>query len=179
MQKTIQRRLSALERRGSKGQDCSVILLAHYLGGLRPDASTLPAAVARALGFPEERVLFEEFVRILTTGELGRDWTMRVQQAYQRLFVQWGLEPNASPDARIEALNEMFEALPPQWKKWAEAMLDGETADLKAQSEWNELWTAVERGELPEERIAKANRRSRSRARPRRAGSGRHMGRAA
>ena len=174
MQKTIQRRLSALERRRSKGQDCGVILLAHYLGGLRPDASTLPAAVARALGFPEERVLFEEFVRILTTGELGRDWTMRVQQAYQRLLAHWGLEPNVSGDAWIEALNEMFEALPPQWKKWVEAMLDAETADLKAQLQANEVLAALERGELPEEPIAKANRRSRSRARPRRAGTSRH-----
>ena len=33
MQKTIQRRLSALERRGSKGQDCSVILLVSTLFG--------------------------------------------------------------------------------------------------------------------------------------------------
>ena len=178
MQKTIQRRLRALERSRSKGQDCGAILLAHYLGGLRPDnpPTNLGAAHARALGFPDEQSLLEESVRILAAGELGRDWTMRVQQAYQRLFVQWGLEPNASPDARIEALNEMFEALPPELKKWAEAMLE---ANFKAQLEANELWTALERGELPEELIAKANRRSRSRARPRRAGSGRHMGRAA
>ena len=175
MQKTIQRRLSALERRRSKGQDCSVILLAHYLGGLRPDnpPSNLGAAVARAFGFPHKESLLEESVRILevvvATGKFGRAWMMRVQQAYQRLFVQWGLEPNASPDARIEALNEMFEALPPEWKKWAEAMLE---ADFKAQLEAHELWTALERGgELP--------RRSRSRARPRRAGTGRHVARPA
>ena len=178
MQKAIQRRLRALERRRSKGQDSGVILLAHYLGGLRPDdpPSNLGAALARAFGSPDEQSLLEESVRILAAGELGRDWMMRVQQAYQRLFVHWGLEPSASPDARIEALNEMFEALPPEWKKWAEAMLE---ADFKAQLEAHELWTALERGELPEELIAKANRRSRSRARPRRAGSGRHMGRAA
>jgi hypothetical protein len=94
---------------------------------------------------------------------------MRVQQVYQRLFVHWGLEPNASLDARIEALNEMFEALPPELKKWAEAMLE---ANFKAQLEANELWTALERGELPEEL-------SRSRARPRRTGTGRHVGRPA
>ena len=177
MQKTIQRRLRALERRRSKGQDSGVILLAHYLGGLRPDdpPSKLHAAVARALGFPDERGLFEEYERILTTGEFGRDWTMRVQQVYQRLFVHWGLEPNASPDARIEALNEMFEALPSELKKWAESMLE---ADFEAQLQFNELCTALERGELPDF-IAKPYRRSRSRARPRRAGTGRHVARPA
>ena len=161
MQKTIQRRLRALERSRSKGQDCGAILLAYYLGGLRPEnpPSNLGAAHARA-----------------SAGELGRDWMMRVQQAYQRLFVHWGLEPNASPDARIEALNEMFEALPSELKKWAESMLE---SDFEAQLQFNELCTALERGELPEELIAKANRRSRSRARPRRAGTGRHVARPA
>jgi hypothetical protein len=141
------------------------MLLAHYLGGLRPDDpfSELHVAVARALGFPEERI-FEELVRILTTGD-----TIRVQQAYQRLFCHWGLKPNASRDAWIEALNEMFEALPPELKKWAEAMLE---ASFQAQLEANEFLTALERGELP--RDAKANRRSRSRARPRRAGTSRY-----
>jgi hypothetical protein len=152
------------------------MLLIYYLGGLRPDdpPRKLGAAVARVLGFPEERGLFKELWRIVTTGEFGRDWTMRVEQAYQRLFVQWGLEPNASPDARIEALNEMFEALPPEWKKWAEDTLE---VVFEEQSEDNELRTALERGELPEELIAKANRRSRSRVRPRRAGTGRHVAR--
>jgi hypothetical protein len=93
---------------------------------------------------------------------------MRVQQVDQRLFVHWGCEPNASPEARIEALNEMFEALPPELKKWAEAMLED---NHKAQLEADELWTALERGELPW--------RSRSRARPRRSGTGRHVARPA
>jgi hypothetical protein len=154
------------------------MLVAHYLGGVRPDdpPGKLHAAVVRALGFPEKRDFFEEFARMLTTGEVGRDWTMRVQQVYQRLFVHWGLKPNASPDARIEALNEMFEALPPELKKWAEAMLE---EDFKAQLQANEVLAALERGELPGERDAKANRRSRSRARPRRPGAGRHVARPA
>jgi hypothetical protein len=151
MQKTIQRRLRALERSRSKGQDCRGILLAYYLGGLRPDnpPTNLGAAHARALGFPDEQSLLEESVRILevvvATGKFGRAWMMRVQQAYQRLFAHWGLEPNASWDARIEALNEMFEALPPELKKWAEAMLE---ENFQAQLEANEFWTALERGEL-------------------------------
>jgi hypothetical protein len=101
---------------------------------------------------------------------------MRFQQAYQRLLAHWGLEPNVSGDAWIEALNEMFEALPPKLKKWAEAVLE---EDFKAQLQANEVLAALERGELPEEPIAKANRRSRSRARPRRAGTSGHAARPA
>ena len=181
MQKTIQRRLRALERSRSKGQDCRGILLAYYLGGLRPDnpPTNLGAAHARALGFPDEQSLLKESVRTLEvavrTGEFGRDWMMRFQQAYQRLLAHWGLEPNVSGDAWIEALNEMFEALPPKLKKWAEAVLE---EDFKAQLQANEVLAALERGELPDF-IAKPYRRSRSRARPRRAGTGRHVARPA
>ena len=39
----------------------------------------------------------------------------------------------------------MFEALPPELKKWAEAMLE---ENFQAQLEANEFWTALERGEL-------------------------------
>ena len=157
MQKAIQRRLRALERSRSKGQDCGAILLAYYLGGLRPEnpPSNLGAALARAFGSPDEQSLLEESVRILAAGELGRDWMMRVQQAYQRLLAHWGLEPNVSGDAWIEALNEMFEALPPKLKKWADAMLE---ENFKAQLEADELLAALERGEFPEERNGKANR---------------------
>jgi hypothetical protein len=107
-----------------------VILFAYYLGGLQPDQA-LPTAIARALNYQDLRGLCEALVRELTTGDAA-DLTARAQQAYGRLFAGWGLDSNASPAAKTEALNEMFEQLPEQWIGFAESMLEQE-------AEWAEL----------------------------------------
>jgi hypothetical protein len=101
---------------------CWRIVLAYYLGGLKPDEEDPGEAQARALNY-ESR---DEYLEALFKGEIP-EINKRYKNAARRLFAQVGLDFNRSPpNALFESFVRMVNQLPEQWSSWLKSNLEEE-----------------------------------------------------
>ena len=126
MRKTINRRLEALEQKHRSREEKELsslgdarfyiwmIVLAYYLGGLKPDEKDPWEAFHRALKYPSHyRELFE-------VSELSK----RINDAYRRLFANVGLDVDGTPPSVLfERFVTMVNQLPEQWLNWLSSNL--------------------------------------------------------
>ena len=123
MKKEISKRLDTLEsprlknQRAAERQDfldaASQIVLAYYLGGLKPTETPLEG-YARALGFENLPVINERLV--LESANVA-ELESRHNDAVRRLFSELD-DDRFSPETLEEAIIEMAKRLPDEWRAW-------------------------------------------------------------
>jgi predicted phage terminase large subunit-like protein len=93
------------------------VVLAHYLGNLKPDDEDLGEAETRALGYESQY----EYLDVLFKGQIA-DITRRFKDGCRRLFAQAGLDFDHSPGHVLcEAFARLVNELPEQWSQWIES----------------------------------------------------------
>jgi hypothetical protein len=101
---------------------CWKIVLAYYVGGLKPDNEDPGEAEARALSY-ESRY---DYLQALSNGEIP-EINKRFKDASRRLFAQVGLDFDRSPRrALCESFVRMLNELPDQWLNWLKSNLQEE-----------------------------------------------------
>ena len=101
---------------------CRKIVLAYYVGGLKPDDEDPGEAEARALNY-ESR---DEFLEALLNGE-KQEINKRFKNAARRLFARAGLDFDRSPAGPLLAsFVRMIDELPGQWFNWLNSNLEEE-----------------------------------------------------
>jgi hypothetical protein len=129
MRKTTLRQLEVLETEerayqqkhqsslGTTAFLCFKVVLAYYLGELKPDDKDPGEAEARALGY-ESRY---DYVNALFDGEIA-DVDMRFKEACRRVFGQVDLDFDRSARSALsEAFVRLVTELPEQWLQWIES----------------------------------------------------------
>jgi len=129
MRKTALRTLELLETEERAGQErhqsslgataflCWKVVLAHYLGQLKPDDEDPGEAGARALGYDSQY----EYMEALFKGEIA-EINKRFKDACRRLFEQLGLGFDRSPRSALAgAFTGFVNQLPEQWLQWIES----------------------------------------------------------
>ena len=95
------------------------IVLAYYVGGLKPNDEDPGEAEARALNYESRN----EYLEALFNRE-GREIERRFKDAARRLFRQVGLNFDRSPpSALIDAFVRLVNQLPQPWLKWLQSNL--------------------------------------------------------
>src|SRR5262249_18126595 len=98
------------------------IVLANYVGGLKPDDEDPSEAEARALSY-ESRNDYLEALSTVRKKEINE----RFRNAARCLFVQVGLDFDRSPpNALFESFLGMVNELPKPWSSWLESKVQGE-----------------------------------------------------
>jgi hypothetical protein len=98
---------------------CRKIVLAYYVGGLKPDDEDLGEAEARALNY-ESR---DDYLDALFNGE-KQDINKRFKDAARRLFAQAGLDFDRSPPSALcDAFVRLVNQLPEPWLRWSQSNL--------------------------------------------------------
>jgi hypothetical protein len=98
---------------------CWTIVLAYYVGGLKPDDEDPGEAHARALNY----VSRDDYLEALFKEEIP-EINKRFKNAARRLFAQVGLDFDRSPpSALFESFVSMLNQLPEQWLKWLKSNL--------------------------------------------------------
>src|ERR1700716_2802669 len=133
MRITILRRLEALEEkyRSYEQKEWSslrtartyiwMIVLAYYLGDLRPEDDDPHSAYNRALKFPPDFSLFDVPIQ-----EAGLEYCNRLIDAYCRFFAARGLDLDEAPvSALFNAFVISVDQLPDQWLSWLTSNLQG------------------------------------------------------
>ena len=101
---------------------CRKIVLAYYVGGLKPDDEDPGEAEARALNY-ESR---DDYLDALFNGE-KQDINKRFKNAARRLFAQVGLNfDRSSPSALFKSFVRLLDELPQQWMNWLKSNLQEE-----------------------------------------------------
>jgi hypothetical protein len=111
---------------------CWKIVLAYYVGGLKPDDEDPGEALARALNY-ESR---DDYLEALFKGKIP-EINKRFKNAARRLFAQVGLDFDCSPpSALFGSFVRMLNQLPDQWLKWLRFNLqeEGRSAPIGARS---------------------------------------------
>jgi hypothetical protein len=127
MRKTILRRLKVLEEqeRARQEQENSSIrkalieiwqvVLAYYVGGLKPEDDRLGNAYARALKFERYKDYSEALHEAMRTGET--DLFERLRHARRQLFALKGNFERASPNEAFQVFVQFVDELPDRWKR--------------------------------------------------------------
>ena len=98
---------------------CWKIVLAYYVGGLRPDDEDPGEAHARALKY-ESKFDYLEALSKAEEPEIDK----RFRNAARRLFAQVDLDFDRSPSSALsESFNRMVHQLPDQWLRWLKSNL--------------------------------------------------------
>jgi predicted phage terminase large subunit-like protein len=98
---------------------CRKIVLAYYVGGLKPDDEDPGEAEARALNY-ESR---DDYLDALFNGE-KQDINKRFKNAARRLFAQAGLDfDRGPPSALFDAFVRLVNQLPEPWLRWLQSNL--------------------------------------------------------
>jgi hypothetical protein len=131
MRITILRRLEALEEkyRSYEQKEWSslrtarmyiwMIVLAYYLGDLRPEDDDPHSAYNRALKFPPDHSLFDAPIQ-----EAASEYCNRLIDAYCRFFAARGLDLDEAPvSALFNAFVISVDQLPDQWSSWLKSNL--------------------------------------------------------
>jgi predicted phage terminase large subunit-like protein len=134
MRKRILRRVDVLENEERSGKleqqsslatisfFCRKIILAYYVGGLKPDDEDPGEAEARALNY-ESR---DDCLEALFKGE-KQEINKRFKNAARRLFAKVGLDFDCSPPrALFGSFVRMIDELPEQWSNWLKSNLQEE-----------------------------------------------------
>jgi hypothetical protein len=101
---------------------CWTIVLAYFVGGLKPDEEDPGEAQARALNY-ESR---DEYLEALFKGEIPAI-KKRYKNAVRLFFAQVGLDFDRSPpNALFESFVRMVNQLPEQWSSWLRSNLEEE-----------------------------------------------------
>src|SRR5262245_29689954 len=96
---------------------CRKIVLAYYVGGLKPDDEDPGEAEARALNY-ESR---DNYLEALFIGE-KQDINKRFKNAARRLFAQSGLDfDRGPPSALFDAFVRLVNELPEPWWRWLQS----------------------------------------------------------
>jgi predicted RNA-binding protein Jag len=142
MKKDVLRRLDALERQRVKNQKAaerqcflnaaSRIVLAYYLGGLKPKECPWEG-YARALKFQNSDDLFRALVEALQTGNAA-ELRSRHDDALRRLFSEFHYD-RSSQEALDEAITKMAKHLPDQWRAWITELVEEVDYDKEIQEE--------------------------------------------
>jgi hypothetical protein len=147
MKKMVMRRLEALEKehhsRELKEQSSFdaariyiwKIVLAYYLGDLKPDDPDCPAemapsqAEARALHYPSE----SEFYVAICKCDI--EILKRYTDAYRRLFAKAGLDfDTTQPNLLFDAFTAMVNQLPDQWLSWLRSKFRERCRDVELEA---------------------------------------------
>src|SRR6516225_9569322 len=98
---------------------CRKIVLAYYVGGLKPDDEDPGEAEARALNY-ESR---DDYLDALFNGE-KQDINKRFKNAARHLFAQAGLDFDRSPPSALcDAFVRLVNQLPEPWLRWLQSNL--------------------------------------------------------
>ena len=146
MKKEILKRLGALESQRIKNQKAaerqcflnaaSRIVPAYYLGGLKPKESPWQG-YARALQFQNSDGFFRAFAQALQTGNAA-ELRNRHNDAVRRLFSEFHYD-GSSQEAFEEAIEEMANQLPDQWRAWITELVEEADYDKETEAEeWAE-----------------------------------------
>jgi predicted phage terminase large subunit-like protein len=93
------------------------IVLAYYVGGLKPNDEDPGEAEARALNYESRK----DYLEALLKGE-KQEINTRFENACRRLFGQVGLDFDRSlPNALIDAFLQLVTELPQPWLKWLQS----------------------------------------------------------
>ena len=164
MKKEILKRLDALESPRHKNRRAAerkvffeaalTIMLAYYLGGLKPTECYLEG-YARALGFENSDGYYQAVGQVLNTLN-DVELKSRHNDAVRRLFSD---DDRSSPEALEEATIEMAKRLPDQWRAWITKEV--EKVDYEKKQTQSDEWEERELARL--EFFAAAEARARSR----------------
>ena len=93
---------------------CRKIVLAYYVGGLKPDDEDPGEAEARALNYESRN----DYLEALFTGE-EQEINKRLKNAARRVFAQAGLDFDRSPpSALFDSFIRLVKELPEPWLRW-------------------------------------------------------------
>lgn len=131
MKTTILRRLEALEKEHRSYDQTEraslrrarmyiwIIVLAYYLGDLKPEDDDPFSAYHRALKFPSD-----DDVPYVISQEMALDYHNRRYDAYCRFFAARGLDLHRAPQsACFKAFVTSVDELPDQWLSWLRSNL--------------------------------------------------------
>ncbi len=98
---------------------CRKIVLAYYVGGLRPDDGDPGEAEARALNYASRN----DYLEALFNGE-KQEINRRFKDAARRLFTQTGLDfDRGPPSALCDSFVRLIKQLPEPWLRWLQSNL--------------------------------------------------------
>jgi len=101
---------------------CRKIVLAYYVGDLKPDDEDPGEAEARALNYESRN----DYLEALFKGE-KQEINERFKNAARRLFAQVGLNfDRSSPSALFKSFVRLLDELPQQWMNWLKSNLQEE-----------------------------------------------------
>jgi hypothetical protein len=96
-----------------------MIVLAYYLGGLRPEDDNPLSAYYRALKFPPDHSFFDVPIQ-----EAALEYRNRLNDAYRRFFAARGLDRHEAPLSTLfNAFVISVDQLPDQWLSWLRSNL--------------------------------------------------------
>src|SRR5262245_22683886 len=96
---------------------CRKIVLAYYVGGLKPDDEDPGEAEARALNYESRN----DYLEALFNGK-KQDINKRFKNAARRLFAQAGLDFDRSlPSALSDVFIRLVNQLPEPWLRWLQS----------------------------------------------------------
>jgi predicted phage terminase large subunit-like protein len=98
---------------------CRKIVLAYYVGGLKPDDEDPGEAEARALNYESRN----DYLEALFTGE-EQEINKRFKNAARRVFAQAGLDfDRSAPSALFDSFIRLVKELPEPWLRWLQSNL--------------------------------------------------------
>jgi hypothetical protein len=98
---------------------CRKVVLAYYVGGLKPDEENPGEAEARALNYASRNDYLEALFK-----KEKQDINKRFKNAARRLFAQAGLDfDRTPPSALFDSFVRLVNQLPEPWLRWLQSNL--------------------------------------------------------